>query len=64
MNTTRLVVILGSKAYADALEGMIGKIECEFIFIRTYQRELDSCGEAVESEKSRRKATGLPLAWD
>ncbi len=48
------IVILGSKAYTDALEGMMGKIGRELIFIRTYQRELNNLGEAVESEKARR----------
>ena len=32
----------------------MGKIGRELIFIRTYQRELDKLGEAVEGEKARR----------
>jgi hypothetical protein len=47
------VLILGSKAYADALEDMMGKIGREVIFVETYKRELDKLGEAVEGEKAR-----------
>ncbi|KAF8483854.1 hypothetical protein DFH94DRAFT_792531 [Russula ochroleuca] len=47
------IAILGSKAHIDALEGMMGKIGRELIFLRTYQRELDNLGEAVEGEKVR-----------
>ena len=48
------VVVLGSKAYTDALEGMMRNIEREFTYIEIYERELDHLGEAVEGEKARR----------
>jgi hypothetical protein len=48
------VVILGSQAYNDALEGMMVKIWNESIFVGIYQRELDNLGEAVKGETSRR----------
>lgn len=44
------VLILGSKAYPDALEDMMAKIGRELIFVDHYNRELATLGEAVEGE--------------
>lgn len=44
------VLIVGSKAYPDALEDMMAKIGCELIFVDQYKRELAALGEAVEGE--------------
>jgi hypothetical protein len=44
------VLILGSKAYPDALEDMMAKIGRELIFVDQYKRELAAFGEAVEGE--------------
>ena len=48
------IVILGSKAYVNALEGIMGIIGRELTIIEMYQRELNNFGEAVEGEKARR----------
>ena len=42
------VLILGSKAYSDAIEDMMAKIGREFILVDLYKRELAALGEAVE----------------
>jgi hypothetical protein len=44
------VLILGNKAYPDALEDMMAEIVCELIFVDQYKRELAALGEAVEGE--------------
>ncbi|KAH9172465.1 hypothetical protein EDB89DRAFT_2242911 [Lactarius sanguifluus] len=46
------VLILGSKAYQDALEAMTGKIERELILADYYKMELAALGEAVEGENT------------
>jgi len=57
------VLILGSKAYTDALEAMMAKIGHEVIFVDTYKREIEALGEAAEGEdagvaKARQKLQG------
>jgi hypothetical protein len=47
------IVTLGSKAYNDALEGMVDKIRRELILITTYEDVLDYLGEAFEGEEAR-----------
>ncbi|KAH7887130.1 hypothetical protein F5I97DRAFT_1936641 [Phlebopus sp. FC_14] len=47
------ILILGSKAYPDALEEMMGRIGRELIFVDTYKTELAKLGEAVEGENAR-----------
>ncbi|KAG8805884.1 hypothetical protein FRC17_005289, partial [Serendipita sp. 399] len=47
------VVILGSKAYDDAYNGMLGKIGHEILFVQMYKGNLDTLGEAVEGEKTQ-----------
>jgi hypothetical protein len=42
------VLILGSKAYSNALGDMMAKIGCETIFVQTY----DALGEAAEDEET------------
>ena len=44
------VLIVGSKAYPDALEDMMAKIGCEPIFVNQYKRELAALGKAAEGE--------------
>ncbi|KAH9009672.1 hypothetical protein EDB83DRAFT_452123 [Lactarius deliciosus] len=46
------VLILGSKAYQDALDAMTSKIEGELILVEYYKRELAALGEAVEGENT------------
>ena len=48
------IVVLGSKAYTDALVSMVGRIESELILSGTYQDELDYLGRVVEGEAARR----------
>ena len=44
------VLILGSKAYTDALEAMMTKIGRGVIFADAYKREIKALGEAAEGE--------------
>ena len=44
------VLILGSKAYTDALEAMMTKIGLGVISIDIYKREIEALGEAAEGE--------------
>jgi hypothetical protein len=44
------VLILGSKAYADALMDMMVKIGRELIFVNHYKKELAGLGEALNGE--------------
>jgi hypothetical protein len=44
------VLILGSKAYTDALEAMMTKIGRGVIFADTYKGEIEELGEAAEGE--------------
>ncbi|KAH9035841.1 hypothetical protein EDB84DRAFT_1588082 [Lactarius hengduanensis] len=46
------VLILGNKAYQDALEAMTGKIQRELILVDYYKMELAALGEAVEGENT------------
>ncbi|KAI0290586.1 hypothetical protein BC826DRAFT_1092484 [Russula brevipes] len=48
------IVTLGSKAYNDALEGMMDKIRGQLILITTYENDLNYFGEAVEGEGAKK----------
>jgi hypothetical protein len=47
------VLILGSKAYTNALENMMAKIGHDLIFVDTYKRQLEALGEVAEGEDIR-----------
>ncbi|KAL6302385.1 hypothetical protein BKA93DRAFT_827469 [Sparassis latifolia] len=48
------VLILGSRAYQDAIKDMMAKIGCELIFVDQYKRELAALGKVTESEDATR----------
>ena len=47
------VLILGSKAYSDALENMMVKIGHEVISVDTCEREPEALGKAAEGEDAK-----------
>lgn len=47
------VLILGSKAYPEAIEDMMAKIADELIFVDLYNRQLAALREAIEGEDAK-----------
>jgi hypothetical protein len=55
------VLILGSKAYSDAIADMLAQIGVETILIDTYKRQLEALGKATEGDND--KVTTARQVW-